>query len=517
MPTPDIRPWPISPHCRALSARLGFDPDTPEQMIATPNEDAQRLMALMGGSGSTGAAPSRRRFVAGIGLGSLVAFYPDPLHADFLAVPENLRSGSEQIFAPHPPVLGPLSPEPTAISDTSGDLILPDVMDLIGPFPAIRPEAVGLDPVVPSIDAPHDLPVAAEIIPPTLDPHPPIVSLPEPPPLREALPLPIEEPVLTSWWDVIGSAMPSAELFWSTLPEVLLASAAWLIWRELRQVRLLTTANKMTDPVTTTDMESKEMAAVAESIEEEIEAVSPWQITVGGASHCGQARSENQDAYAMRDIAPGIALAITCDGVGGKPGGRVASRYASRKLKTRLCLGLTIGLSAEEALRDALTQCADQMEVDGIEGLTTTLITLVDGDRLIWAGLGDGRICVIHPDGMAQDVMAPHHALNMPSNIITAHLAAGRYFTPRLGSLHLEPGSLVFTMSDGAGEILDLNGLAKIRAGLIKSLKQTGPELFADGLLTRLEALKHPETGQPLHDDNLTLTVILNEQREGTA
>ncbi len=422
MPTPDIRPWPISPHCRAQSTRLGFDPDTPEQMIATPNEDARRLMALMGGSSKV-AAPSRRRFVAGIGLGGLVAFCPDPLHADVLAVPEKIEPGGEQIFALDSPVLGPPVPEPTGMSGTSDDLVPPDVMDLIEPFPAIpatHPKTGGLDLVVPDMDAPNDLPVAPEIIPPTLDPHPPILNLPEPPLLREALPLPIEDPVLTSWWDVIGSAMPSAELFWSTLPEILLASAAWLVWCELRQVRRQTAANKMADQITNKDMESREMTAVAQGIEEETEASSSWQITVGGASHCGQVRKENQDAYAVREIAPGIALAITCDGLGGKPGGRVASRYASRKLKSRLCLGLTIGLLAEEALCDALTHCADQMEADGIEGLTTALITLVDGDRLIWAGLGDGRICVIHPDGMAQDVMAPHHALNMPSNIIHA-------------------------------------------------------------------------------------------------
>jgi hypothetical protein len=230
-----------------------------------------------------------------------------------------------------------------------------------------------------------------------------------------------------------------------------------------------------------------------------------------------QVRKENQDAYAVRDIADGIAFSTTCDGVGGRPGGRTASRYCSRKLKTRVAMALISGLSAEDALLDALANSPDQMEEDGIEGLTTALMALIEEDRLTWAGLGDGRICIIHPDGMAQDLMAPHHAPNLPSNVITAHLEAGRAFTPRLGSIRVEPGSLIFTMSDGAGDLFNLEGIAARRKQIVEQIHKAGPEIFCDNLLSHLEGLKDKETGQPLHSDNLTLTVMLVENKEGVA
>lgn len=150
-----------------------------------------------------------------------------------------------------------------------------------------------------------------------------------------------------------------------------------------------------------------------------------------------------------------------------------------------------VGLDADAALQDALTHAAAQMALHEIEGLTTALVVQLDGNRLTWAALGDGRICVVHPDGMAQDVLAPHHAADQPDNVITAWLEAGKQFTPRLGSIRLETGSLVMAMSDGAGDLLDLDGIAQNRALYVKAIDKRGALSVSERLLDQLKA-PHP-------------------------
>ena len=241
---------------------------------------------------------------------------------------------------------------------------------------------------------------------------------------------------------------------------------------------------------------------------------SQWCITLGGASNKGQVRKENQDAFSIDSIADGQGFMIVCDGVGGHPGGRVAARFAATTLKRRLEMASVVGLDADAALQDALANTAAQMAVHELEGLTTALVVQLDGNRLTWAALGDGRICVVHPDGMAQDVLAPHHAADQPDNVITAWLEAGKVFTPRLGSMRLESDSLVMTMSDGAGDLLDLDGIAQNHALYIKAINKRGAMNVSDRILGQLEALTHENSSVPLHTDNLTLTMATVVKKE---
>lgn len=482
-PANDLRPWPISQFCRDQSARLGFDPDHPEQMIATPNREAAQLFAPKSANPTGRRSPAR--FVAGLAVGGIANLCPDRAFA----------ADTWALDQPTPP------------------------MDLVEPFPSPPDDSSELFPA-PTLQAapeitfepvltPHVLPALPELdTPPLINPIPAIL-----PPERGSDLIPASPPPADmSWADTALETLLSPDMIWAAAPELLSAGAAWLIWRELRRWRAAMSPPSNAQPELDTDEhEENPMGQDETCIEDSNEERCPWMISVGGASHTGQVRTENQDACAVRDIAPGVALAITCDGVGGHPGGRAAARYASRKLKSRIDMALIIGLSPEEAILDALNTCAKQMAEDGIEGLTTALVALVEGDRLTWAGLGDGRICIIHPDGMSQDLLAPHHALNAPSNVITAHLGAGKAFTPRLGSLRIEPKSLVFTMSDGAGDMFNLAGIAAKRKIYLKALKNCGPDLFASNILDRLEALMHPNTKVPLHTDNLTMTVCFNQ------
>lgn len=464
----DIRPWPISQPCREQSARLGFDPDNPEQMIAVRNAEAEELLALInGGAAPKGSILSLLKF--NVALVALLAVSPDIAGADIYAVPEKLTPSMVAQFPLDPPSW------------------TPTVKPVLQDAKKSAKQAAFVPFIIENRYGDH---------------HPSLIIKP---PLLPATSKTTSAPENTL------NAQSMIPVIWAAFPQLLLAAAALLIWRELRAMRRGDASVELNEEPKheETDMD----AEVTDDQEFEV-LTSPWRVLVGGASHCGQVRKENQDAYAVREISDGIALAITCDGVGGRPGGRTASRYCSRKLKARITMGLTIGLSAEDALLDALDHCAEQMEEDGIEGLTTALVALVDGDRLTWAGLGDGRICVIHSDGMAQDLMAPHHAPNLPSNVITAHLEAGRSFTPRLGALRLEPGALILTMSDGAGDLLDLHGLAGRRKQLVKQVRKAGPEIFCDNLLSHLESLTEKETDQLLHSDNLTLTVALIELEE---
>lgn len=413
----DLHPWPISQACRDQSAALGFDPDHPEQMTATPNLEANAILAASPRKSSSPVKP-----VVATAIGGSAVGYP------------------------------------------------------------------GCSKAAPTWEVIEPAPITIVEVPPLVAPSTPSID-----------------------WPAIYAAI---EPILPHLPTMALVGSAILIWRELRrfnraQASAADLANEEHEETPMVD--SAAAGATVEDPKPE------FNLLIGGASHTGKVRTENQDAYTVREIAAGNGLAIVCDGVGGHPGGRAAARYAARKLKGRIEMGLIVGLNPEEALEEALGHVAEQMAADGIEGLTTALITHLGGEHLTWAGLGDGRIAVIHPDGMHQDLMAPHHALDQPSNVITAHLEAGKFHRPRLGSLRAAPETLIFAMSDGAGDLLDLGAIAKNRKTYLKVLREIGPELFCGQILDRLEALTIPGSTVPLHSDNLTITVAMNTRVEDQA
>ena len=227
-----------------------------------------------------------------------------------------------------------------------------------------------------------------------------------------------------------------------------------------------------------------------------------WNWAVDAATRQGQVREENQDALRELRFADDMAVMIVCDGAGGIGGGRKASQSAvaaiTSELKARWETQASLSpTDLDNAINAARTAARDKT----LEGVTTVLLVLLDGETMHFATLGDGAIAVIWPDGMVGPVQVPHHTLGRPSNEIGAYIGGDCTVSPRSGSLRLEPGCFVLAMTDGASDLFGFEDFARERHSY-RSVKN-----LADHFLAHLEAARDPDTGTWLHSDNMTLAM----------
>ena len=83
----DIRRWPISQHCLDQSKELGFDPNIPDQMIATRNTEAEEFLALFQDHVGN-SSKLRSRLMISIAAATIALAVPNEANADVYAVPE---------------------------------------------------------------------------------------------------------------------------------------------------------------------------------------------------------------------------------------------------------------------------------------------------------------------------------------------------------------------------------------------------------------------------------------------
>ena len=109
----------------------------------------------------------------------------------------------------------------------------------------------------------------------------------------------------------------------SFLATILILTGGGLIWRELRQLNRAQIAFAKRAISAKKDIEmprTDEAGSNAPNASDSDES-NQWCITLGGASHKGQVRKENQDAFSIGNIDDGHGFTIVCDGVGGIPVG----------------------------------------------------------------------------------------------------------------------------------------------------------------------------------------------------
>ena len=130
-----------------------------------------------------------------------------------------------------------------------------------------------------------------------------------------------------------------------------------------------------------------------------------------------------------------------------------------------------------------------------------------------FACLGDGGLDIIHSDGIVQHCLAPHHAIDAPSNVITKCLGLGSAgsIVPRQGSISLELGSLVLAMSDGASDWLPIQQIATRLPAYANSMEEHGIRYVANQLLLNIENARDEETDALLHTDNMTLAIAKSD------
>ena len=234
------------------------------------------------------------------------------------------------------------------------------------------------------------------------------------------------------------------------------------------------------------------------------------------SSRLGKVRQENQDTFRVVNLSGNRTALIVCDGAGGVEGGKLAAETAADGLASGLARAFEseLTLSWEDVIESSFARAREAVQAQKEAGITTAIVALLDGHSLHFATLGDGALTLIWPDGMIQHLLAPHHRRDQPSNVIAGYIGHDCSVPPRIGTLRVEPGSLLFAMSDGVSDLLPFDGLADDRETIIQMLKTPGTEL-ADHFLAQIEAARDPDTGAYLHHDNMTLAIGLLPNPEG--
>lgn len=257
----------------------------------------------------------------------------------------------------------------------------------------------------------------------------------------------------------------------------------------------------------------KVLKAAPESTEAQGRGIEPDQkflrTTIGGASRTGLVRQENQDAYCTFDIPDqNISIIVVFDGMGGRPNGKEAAEFGVAFIENWL-----ISADAEawqfpdRALAQALEACQSAFKDKECIGASTALLAAIAPDRVHYTALGDGCITLIHSDGMAQHLLAPHHKPGAPKNLITAFLCADKKFTPRSGTVACEPDSIILAMSDGASDLVNFDRLGAQTESVLKAIEDHSADGFAEKFLADIEKLTAPDSDRPLHTDNMTLAL----------
>lgn len=138
-----------------------------------------------------------------------------------------------------------------------------------------------------------------------------------------------------------------------------------------------------------------------------------------GKTDVGMKRTVNQDNFSLKEYAPGILLAVVCDGMGGARGGREASCTATdcfvsamdafvenhiTEQHTIECTDAQIHRalrSAAETSNKAVFLRAEEDE--SLRGMGTTLVAVLTVGKTVYTvNVGDSRMYISHGDQIEQ-------------------------------------------------------------------------------------------------------------------
>jgi len=136
--------------------------------------------------------------------------------------------------------------------------------------------------------------------------------------------------------------------------------------------------------------------------------LSDYSIDIGLHTDVGRVRASNQDRIGcVRYAAPGNAVVILADGMGGHNGGETASQLAVNILEKRFSRELDQH-SCEQALLDSFAEAnatifdvsKEQLDLTGM-GTTLVALVIVDGCAY-YANVGDSRLYLIRNESCLQ-------------------------------------------------------------------------------------------------------------------
>jgi protein phosphatase len=202
------------------------------------------------------------------------------------------------------------------------------------------------------------------------------------------------------------------------------------------------------------------------------------EIEAFGMSHVGRQRQHNEDTFLVE---PGAKLFLVADGMGGHAAGEIASRIAADSISEFILHTAEDDGTWPHAYDDHLRRSTNRlmaalkvangrvieaMRKDArLRGMGTTVVaSLVDGETLSFAHVGDSRAYLIRGShmsrltndhswvfeqvqaGMLTEEEAERHPLR---NVITRALGGASSVVPDASEIECQPGDAYLLCSDG--------------------------------------------------------------------
>lgn len=140
------------------------------------------------------------------------------------------------------------------------------------------------------------------------------------------------------------------------------------------------------------------------------------EMKIFSNTNIGLIRTSNQDAFEFEVLGDNCGWSVVCDGMGGANGGNVASEIAVSTAKQILSEKMNESLNTDELIELSL-QCINEantnvfakaFDTPALKGMGTTMIvTLINGDNVCVAHVGDSRV-YIYNDGKVTQVTQDH-------------------------------------------------------------------------------------------------------------
>lgn len=223
-------------------------------------------------------------------------------------------------------------------------------------------------------------------------------------------------------------------------------------------------------------------------------------IVVAAASHAGQVRHSNQDAWSY-SLDTGVF--VVCDGMGGAAGGEIASRAATEAFLEHLAT-LNEAQRTPEAIMQAVGAANRRVygraaQEPALHGMGTTLVGLVahgehevavvhvgDSRCYRWRG-GELKRCTEDHSLMAEQlrmgVLTEEEAAQSPMrNVITRAVGTRPAVEPEIRMLPVEPGDVFLLCSDGLTRELGDAQIAEVLARKGQSLEEKNTALLQAAL-----------------------------------
>lgn len=212
-------------------------------------------------------------------------------------------------------------------------------------------------------------------------------------------------------------------------------------------------------------------------------------IAWGARSDVGLVRSHNEDSFLIRT--PCFAV---CDGMGGHAAGEVASSIAVETI------GEKAPATADDALLGAAIEAANQAVIKGAEegrgkpGMgCTASATLIDGNRMAIAHVGDSRIYLLHAGNLvrvtrdhsyveelvdAGQITADEARVHPSRSIITRALGSDPDMYADHFSIEVSTGDRVILCSDGLSSMVPDSEIGSV------AVSSATPQQAADNLVS---------------------------------